>query len=59
MLGIRFFHAMRNRLLERKLVHINIYLVQHLDQIIMNNTGNVNHPLNNTDYERGREVEDS
>lgn len=59
MLGIGFFHAMRKRLHERKLVHINIYLVQHLDQIVMNNTGYVNHPLNNTDYERGREVEDS
>ena len=59
MLGIRFFKAIRKRFLERKMVYVNVYLVQHFDQIIMNNTGNVNHPLNNTDYERGREVEDS
>jgi hypothetical protein len=59
MLGISFFKAIRKRFLERKMVYVNVYLVQHLDQIIMNNTGNVNHPINNTDYERGREVEDS
>lgn len=57
--GISFLNRIKKRLWDKRLDCVNILFVQHLDQIIVDNTGTVKHQINKDDYERGREVKDA
>ena len=55
--NIRFFSRIKKWLKAKRLENINVILVQHLDQVILDNTGVITHQ--STDYERRRETENS